>query len=102
MTESFAVDLQTWIQAYLGGDIYVTSSISLRNDIRRRIQVVDGVYALAPMRYFEVEWETPAGERENLQFMAVDVDEYSRVTNFVFSGEQVDPEKAIEKLSNLR
>jgi putative ABC transport system permease protein len=100
MTESFASDLQTWIQAYLGGDIYITSSISLRNDIRRRIQVVEGVYALAPMRYFEVEWETPAGERENLQFMAVDVDEYARVTNFVFSGEQVDPEQAIEQLRN--
>jgi len=100
MTESFASDLQTWIEAYLGGDIYVTSSISLRNDIRRRIQVVEGVYALAPMRYFEVEWETPSGERENLQFMAVDVDEYARVTNFVFSGEQVDPEEAIEQLKN--
>ncbi len=100
MTESFASDLQTWIQAYLGGDIYITSSVSLRNDIRRRIQVVDGVYALAPMRYFEVEWETPSGDRENLQFMAVDVEEYARVTNFVFSGEQVDPEQAIEQLKN--
>ncbi|MFC1997947.1 ABC transporter permease, partial [Chloroflexota bacterium] len=100
MTESFASDLQTWIQAYLGGDIYITSSVSLRNDIRRRIQVVEGVYALAPMRYFEVEWETPSGDRENLQFMAVDVEEYARVTNFVFSGEQVDPEQAIEQLKN--
>jgi putative ABC transport system permease protein len=100
MTASFASDLQTWIQAYLGGDIYITSSINLRTDIRRRIQVVEGVYALAPMRYFEVEWQTPKGDRENLQFMAVDVDEYTRVTNFVFSGEQVDPEQAIEQLKN--
>jgi putative ABC transport system permease protein len=100
MTESFASDLQTWIQAYLGGDIYITSSISLRSDIQRRIQVVDGVDALAPMRYFEVEWETPSGERENIQFMAVDVDEYVRVTNFVFSGEQVDPDQALEQLKN--
>ena len=100
MTESFSSDLQTWIQAYLGGDIYIASSVSLRNDIRRRIQVVDGVYALAPMRYFEVEWETPSGDRENLQFMAVDIEEYARVTNFVFSGEQVDPEKATEELKN--
>jgi putative ABC transport system permease protein len=100
MTESFASDLQTWIQAYLGGDIYITSSISLRSDIQRRIQVVDGVDALAPMRYFEVEWETPSGERENIQFMAVDVDEYARVTHFVFSGEQVDPDQALEQLKN--
>ena len=62
--------------------------------------MVDGVYALAPMRYFEVEWETPSGERENLQFMAVDVDEYARVTNFVFSGEQVNPAIAMAQLKN--
>jgi putative ABC transport system permease protein len=98
MTESFAADLQTWIKAYLGGDIYVTSSIRLRNDITRRIQSVDGVYAVAPMRYFEVEWETPEGERDALQFMAVDIESYTQVTNFVFSGEQVNPERALEKV----
>jgi len=79
---------------------FSTSSISLRNEIQRRIQVVDGVYALAPMRYFNVEWETPSGDRENLQFMAVDVDEYARVTSFVFSGEQVDPEQAMKQLKS--
>jgi putative ABC transport system permease protein len=100
MTESFASDLQTWIQAYLGGDIYIASSISLRNEIQRRIQVVDGVYALAPMRYFEVEWEKPSGKRESLQFMAVDVDQYAQVTSFIFSGEQVDTEQAMEQLKS--
>ncbi len=100
MTESFASDLQTWIKAYLGGDIYVTSSVRLGNDIERRIRVVDGVNAVAPLRYFEVEWQTPDGNRENLQFMAIDVREYTRVTSFVFSGEQIDTQKAIEQLQN--
>jgi putative ABC transport system permease protein len=100
MTASFAADLQTWIKAYLGGDIYVTSSIRMRSDIERRIRVVEGVEAVAPLRYFEVEWQTPDGERENLQFMAVDVEEYARVTSFVFSGEQVDPQQAMEKLKS--
>lgn len=100
MTESFSSDLQTWIKAYLGGDIYVTSSMSLRSDIEKRIRVVDGVAAVAPLRYFEVEWETPDGDRENLQFMAVDVEQYARATSFVFSGEQIDPDRAMQQLQN--
>jgi len=99
MTESFAVDLRTWIQAYLGGDIYVTSSIRLRSDLERRLKSVEGVYEVAPLRYFEVDWRTPAGDTETINFMAIDVIAYSRVTNFVFSSEQVDPQQAIERLS---
>jgi putative ABC transport system permease protein len=98
MTESFAVDLRTWIQAYLGGDIYVTSSVRLRSDIERRLKSVEGVYEVAPLRYFNVDWKTPSGETETINFMAIDVAAYSRVTNFVFSGEQVDPKQALERL----
>jgi putative ABC transport system permease protein len=98
MTESFAVDLRTWIQAYLGGDIYVTSSVRLRSDIERRLKSMEGVYEVAPLRYFNVDWKTPSGETETINFMAIDVAAYSRVTNFVFSGEQVDPKQALERL----
>ncbi len=98
MTESFAVDLRTWIQAYLGGDIYVTSTVQMRSDLERRIKSVDGVFEVAPLRYFEVDWKTPTGDTETINFMAFDVAAYSRVTNFVFSGEQVDPRQAIERL----
>lgn len=100
MTESFASDLQTWIKAYLGGDIYVTSSVRLRSDIKRRLQSVDGVYAVAPVRYFEVEWKTLDDERENLQFMAVDIEAYTKVTNFIFSGEQINPDQALAQVQN--
>lgn len=99
MTESFAVDLRTWIQAYLGGDIYVTSTVRMRSDLERRLKSVDGVFEVAPLRYFEVDWRTPDGDTETINFMAFDVDAYSRVTNFVFSGEQVNPQQAIERLS---
>jgi putative ABC transport system permease protein len=99
MTESFAGDLQTWINAYLGGDVYITSSVRLRSDIGKKIQSVDGVYAVAPIRYFEVDWKTPTGETENINFMALDAEAYTRVTNFVFSGKQVDPQQAIKQLT---
>ncbi|MGZ9235028.1 MAG: FtsX-like permease family protein, partial [Anaerolineales bacterium] len=99
MTESFAGDLSTWISAYLGGDLYVTSTVKLREDVGRRIQTVDGVEAVTPIRYFEVEWKTPAGETEALTFMALDVEAYTRVTSFVFSGTQVDAGEAVRHLA---
>jgi putative ABC transport system permease protein len=98
MTGSFAADLRTWIQAYLGGDIYVTSSVRLRSDLERRLKGIEGVYEVAPLRYFNVDWKTPAGETETINFMAIDVAAYARVTSFVFSGEQVDPQQALERL----
>lgn len=98
MTESFAGDLRTWINAYLGGDIYVTSEVRLREEVGKRIQSLPGIQAVTPLRYFPVEWETPQEETENLIFMALDVDAYTQVTNFVFSGSQVNPEQAISNL----
>jgi len=100
MTESFSGDLRTWINAYLGGDIYVTSSVRLRSDIGNRIQSLDGVAAVTPIRYFDVDWKTPARETETITFMAMDVAAYTQVTDFVFSGDTVDPQKAIENLKN--
>jgi putative ABC transport system permease protein len=47
-----------------------------------------------------VAWETPQGDQDTLQFMAVDIEAYTQVTNFVFSGEQVKPERALEKVRN--
>jgi putative ABC transport system permease protein len=100
MTESFAGDLRTWINAYLGGDIYVTSSLRLRSDVERRLESVEGVDLVTPIRYFNVDWKTPSGKTENIVFMALDVVPYSRVTNFIFSGKQVDPQQAIEQLAS--
>jgi putative ABC transport system permease protein len=100
MTASFAGDLNTWINAYLGGDIYVTSSVKLRSDIGQRIESTEGVEAVTPIRYFNVDWRTPSGDVEKLNFMAMDVRAYTRVTNFVFSGEQIDTETAIQRLAD--
>lgn len=98
MTESFAVDLKTWINAYLGGDLYVTSTVRIRSDLERRLRSVEGVYEVAPIRYFDVDWRTPDGETETLNFMGMNVGAYAKVTNFVFSGDQIDQQRALERL----
>lgn len=84
MTESFKGDLEEWLNGYIGGDIYVTSSVNMRTDLWQRLQSVAGVTAVAPVRYFEVKWYTPQGVEEDGLFMAVDPLAYSQVTTFVF------------------
>lgn len=99
MTQSFAGDLRSWMSAYIGGDIYIGSSVPLRSDVARRIESVAGVAAVAPVRYFNVDWRTPTGETQTINFMAYDPIAYSRVTSFVFSGDQLNPADVVARLS---
>ena len=85
MTGSFKGDLDEWLQGYIGGDVYVTSVVPIRENITQRIQALPGVEAVAPVRYFEVEWRMPGKDWEKVNFMAFDPVTYSEVTSFVFS-----------------
>ncbi|RPH59534.1 MAG: ABC transporter permease, partial [Chloroflexi bacterium] len=97
MTESFAGDLKEWMAAYIGGDIYASSSIPMRSDIGRRIESVPGVQAVAPIRYLNIDWQTPNGTEE-IQFMGIEPVAYTRVTKFVFSASNVNVASVIERL----
>lgn len=96
MTDSFKGDLDEWLEGYIGGDIYVTSLVPIRENILRRIEAVPGVAAVAPVRYFEVEWRQPGEDWETVNFMAFDPASYSQVTSFVFSQSTPD---SLDKLS---
>jgi putative ABC transport system permease protein len=98
MTQSFAGDLRSWMKAYIGGDIYIGSSIPLRSDVARRIESVSGVMAVAPIRYFNVDWRTPSGETQTINFMAFNPATYSQVTSFVFSGDQPNVKDVVARL----
>jgi putative ABC transport system permease protein len=98
MTQSFAGDLRSWMEAYLGGDIYVGASVPLRGDMGTRIELVPGVEAVAPVRYFNVDLKTPDGEIQTINFMAYDPLSYSQVTDFVFSGSQPSEEQVVKLL----
>ncbi|MDX1379292.1 MAG: FtsX-like permease family protein, partial [Anaerolineales bacterium] len=97
ITESFAGDLREWMSAYIGGDIFASSSIPMRADVGQRIASVSGVAAVAPIRYFDVEWETPDGI-EQINFMAIDPVAYARVTQFVFSEDNIDTKDIVQRL----
>ena len=97
MTESFSGDLRNWMSAYIGGDIFASSSIPMRSDVGQRIASVSGVKAVAPIRYFNIDWETPEGV-EQINFMAIDPVAYARVTQFVFSDDTANTEEVVKRL----
>lgn len=97
MTESFAGDLREWMSAYIGGDIFASSSIPMRSDVGQRIASVPGVEAVAPIRYLNIDWQTPDGV-EQINFMAMDPVAYARVTEFVFSDDDVSTEEVVRRL----
>ena len=98
MTQSFAGDLRSWMKAYLGGDIYIGSSVPLRGDMVSRIESVPGVASVAPVRYFNVDFQTRSGDTQTINFMAYNPIAYSRITSFVFSGDQPNAESIVKQL----
>ncbi len=99
MTDSFKFDLEGWMEAYIGGDLYVNSSVAMFDDVQHRLEAVDGVAAITPVRYFDVKWDRPDGSDDILSFMAIDPASYTQVTNFVFSDSKTDGEQAVNRLA---
>jgi len=99
ITGSFKGDLEEWLQGYIGGDLYVTSSVPMRAEVWKRLKIVDGVAAVAPVRYFEVDWIPPGGEKEKISAMGIDPASYIQVTSFVFSKSETDPRQALSRLA---
>jgi putative ABC transport system permease protein len=100
MTGSFKYDLDEWLRGYIAGDLYVTSSLPIRRDVWNRLESVEGVAAVAPIRYFEAEWQPPGSDKEKIVMMAFDPASYSRVTSFVFSKDRVvNPRLALNQMA---
>jgi len=99
ITAAFVEDIGSWILKYIGGDVYVHSSLNMRADLAWRLDAVDGVAAVTPIRYLDVKRILPEGGNERLSLMAVDPASYRTVTSFVFSGEQDDPARLTERLA---
>jgi putative ABC transport system permease protein len=99
VTGAFEVDIRSWLDSYIGGDLYVHASYPMRTDLADRLDAVEGVAAVAPIRYFGVERARPDGTNEDLSFMAVDPASYRRVTSFVFAANQGDPARLLGRLA---
>lgn len=100
MTDSFRGDLEVWIDAYIGGDLMVSSATPMRSQVMRRLQSVPGFQAVTPMRTLNTSWLKPNGEEMDLVFTALDPDSYSQVTAFVFSDSQTDVQAALNQFAS--
>jgi putative ABC transport system permease protein len=100
MTDSFKGDLDSWINAYIGGDMYISSSTPLRRSLGNSLESVEGVAAVAPVRYLEARYR-PAGRtsEEMVSFMAIDPAAHVQVTSFVFSDSDIDATQALARLA---
>lgn len=99
MTDSFRGDLEVWIDAYVGGDLLVSSAAPMRSQVMQRLETIPGVQAVTPMRTLDVTWLRPDGTDESLVFSGVDTSTYNQVTSFVFSDSRVDAEAAYNELA---
>jgi putative ABC transport system permease protein len=99
VTASFQQDLNTWIVRYIGGDLYVHSALKMRSDIERRLAQVDGVAAVAPVRYLDVKRIRLDGTSETLALMGVDPASYSQVTSFVFAADEAQSADMMARLA---
>jgi putative ABC transport system permease protein len=95
---AFAVDIGSWMENYIGGDLYIYSSVPMRSDLVWRLEAVEGVYAVTPTRYFDVKLERAEGD-ESLTFTALDPSSYSKVASPVFAAGQGDPEQLLNRLA---
>ena len=98
MTESFVSDLRLWMEAYLGGDIYVNSAVPLRSTVGSQLRAIPGVAMAAPLRYLPVQWKIANSDLQETTLMAVDPVSYTQVTGFVFSEGQTNPAEAVQRL----
>jgi len=96
MTGSFTADLYAWMDAYIGGDVFIGAAVPLTYELKDKLESLPGVETAAPVRYIEVEW-IQDDKIEKISFMAVDPASYTAVTRFVFSDSSLDQTLAMEE-----
>jgi putative ABC transport system permease protein len=99
LTTSFEHDIRAWVDTYMGGDLYVHSTLPLRSDLELRLKAIPGVAAVTPVRFIDIKWTRADGTNENVAFMAVDPESYRRVTSFSFAANQGDPNALLDRLA---
>jgi putative ABC transport system permease protein len=100
LAESFRKDVQAWINGYIGGDLYVYSSRTLRYDLGQRLEAVPGVVAVTPMRRVNVKVLKADGSEDTLAFYAWEPESYQRVTSFVFADTKADVQHLMDRLAD--
>lgn len=97
ITGSFRVDLDEWIGAYMGGDIFVGGPVPLTRELEEKLKSLPSVETVAPVRTIQATWIKEDGE-EKINFTAVDPGSYTEVTRFVYSDQDLEDKEALDHL----
>ncbi len=100
MAGAFRYDIENWMESYIGGDLFAYSSLPMRADLGERLEAIDGVEAVAAVRYLDVNRLLVGEEDEKLTFMAFDPHNYQQVTSIVFANQPSDPGAVISQLGD--
>jgi putative ABC transport system permease protein len=99
VSDAFGQDISNWIERYIGGDLYVHSNLNMRSELGNQLANIEGVQAVAPVRYLDIKKIKAGGGYENLSLMAIDPQSYSQVTSFAFTSGQGAPQPMIDRLA---
>jgi putative ABC transport system permease protein len=99
MSSSLMSDITEWVDGYMGGDLYVYSSMPMRLDFGDRLEAIDGVYAAAPGRYLYVTVKPPDGSNDTVALNVVDPVKHSEVGAFTFTETMGDEEQSMARFA---
>ncbi len=99
MSYSFEKDFSSWIDASLGGDLYVTSPVRMREAFGRQLESVPGVEAVSPSRILIAQIArrslppNRAEDNDTVYFIAIDPQSYRQVSAMEFVSGQGEPQE---------
>jgi putative ABC transport system permease protein len=102
MTTSFEMDINTWVQTAVGGDLYVRSPIPMRDEFGQRLLSDPAVAAVSAITYRQVHHSSHQGgtdQAATILFTGIDPVTYSRVASFVFEDSTSDVNAALAELA---
>lgn len=101
ITGSFRKDLSLWMDSFLGGDVFVSSSLPVTLEIRKEMEALPETAYVSPMAAGTAYWLRGEIE-EKVSLIGIDPETYPKVTSFVFSEQDTDEEEALRRFSSGR
>ncbi|MDH5507150.1 MAG: ABC transporter permease, partial [Anaerolineae bacterium] len=104
LSASVKKDFTAWIDASIGGDLYVQSPVRMRESFGRQLASVPGVEMVSPARMTVARiaprsLPSGAGEDDTIFFNAIEVESFRQVSEMQFVAGQGDPEENWARLA---
>jgi len=105
MSASITADLQNWMETALQGDLFIDSFRPMRMRLKGELEALDGVNLVTPMRFQEIKvvgvisGGTFTPKTESPYLLAIEPQEYNRISGFEFASGQGDEVALVSQLA---